>query len=86
MPVLLELTLPFARTGGQVLALKKGVGLAGELAASRHALQVLGGELEPALGYELGDGEERKVVVVRKLRPSPAAYPRRSGLPAKRPL
>ena len=86
MPALLELTLPFARIGGQVLALKKGTGLAGELAASRHALEVLGGELAPALSYQVGDGEERKVVVVRKVRPTPRGYPRRSGLPAKRPL
>jgi 16S rRNA (guanine527-N7)-methyltransferase len=86
LPVLLELTLPFARVGGQVLALKKGAGLADELAASGRALEALGGRLEPALTYELEDGEERHVVVVRKVRPTPAAYPRRSGLPAKRPL
>jgi 16S rRNA (guanine527-N7)-methyltransferase len=85
MPALLELTLPFCRIGGRVLALKKGTGLPAELASARRALEVLGGELAPPREYEL-DGEPRQVVVVRKVRPTPAGYPRRPGMPAKKPL
>jgi 16S rRNA (guanine527-N7)-methyltransferase len=85
MPALLELTLPFCRIGGSVLALKKGAGLGAELASAAHALQVLGGELGEPHTYEL-DGEPRQVVVVRKVRETPSAYPRRPGLPAKKPL
>jgi 16S rRNA (guanine527-N7)-methyltransferase len=85
LPVLLELTLPFARIGGAVLAMKKGPGLPAELASAHHALDVLCGELEPPITYEL-HAEPRQLVVVRKTRPTPRAYPRRPGMPAKNPL
>jgi len=68
-----------------VLALKKGAGLAAELAAAHHALDVLGGELAEPRAYEL-DGEPRQVVAVQKIRPTPTGYPRRPGIPAKKPL
>lgn len=85
MPVLLELTLPFCRVGGKVLALKKGAGLAAELASAGRALRTLGGELAGSREYQL-DTEQRQVVVVGKIRPTPPGYPRRPGLPAKKPL
>jgi len=85
MPVLVELTLPFCRVGGNVLALKKGAGLAAELASAAHAFHVLGGELANPCSYDL-DGEPRQVVVIRKVRPTPPGYPRRPGMPAKKPL
>lgn len=85
MPVLLELTLPFCRIGGKVLALKKGPGLPAELSSAERALRTLGGELCEPRDYQL-DGEQRQVVVVRKIRPTPSGYPRRPGLPAKKPL
>lgn len=85
MPALLELTLPFCRQGGVVLALKKGAHLPAELASAGRALTILGGELAAPHSYGLG-GESRQVVVVRKVGPTPADYPRRPGLPAKKPL
>src|SRR5207247_9027419 len=85
LPVLLELTLPFCRVGGKVLAPKKGRGLADEVASASRALSVLGGELSEPRTYEL-DGEQRQIVVVRKVRRTPDAYPRRPGVPAKNHL
>lgn len=85
MPALVELTLPFCRVGGSVLALKKGASLASELASAGRAVQALGGELLDQHSYELA-GERRYVVVVHKSRPTPPEYPRRPGLPAKRPI
>ena len=85
MPALLELTLPFARLEGLVIAMKKGAGLETELASAAHALDVLGGQLEQPISYELA-GEQRQLVLVRKVRPTPPAYPRRPGMPAKNPL
>jgi 16S rRNA (guanine527-N7)-methyltransferase len=85
LPVLLELTLPFCRLDGLVLAPKKGAGLPAEVASAAHALEVLGGELAPSLSYELGC-EPREIVVVRKVRATPPGYPRRPGMPAKNPL
>ena len=85
LPALLELTLPFCRVGGVVLALKKGARLPAELASAGRALAILGGQLADPREYELG-GERRQLIVVRKVSPTPAGYPRRPGLPAKKPL
>ena len=85
LPTLLELTLPFCRLGGAVLAMKKGAALGEEVASAGRALQVLGGELAPEHTYDLA-GEQRAIVVVRKVRPTPPQYPRRPGVPAKNPL
>jgi 16S rRNA (guanine527-N7)-methyltransferase len=86
LPVLLELTLPFLRVGGLLVAPRKG-DLAGELARAALALRELGGAARPPQPIalpELADG--RALVLVDKVAPTPAAYPRRPGLPAKRPL
>jgi 16S rRNA (guanine527-N7)-methyltransferase len=85
MSVLLELTLPFARNGGRVLALKKGAALTQELQDAELVLSILGGEMDSPFGYEI-DGELRQVLVVRKAKDTPASYPRRPGMPAKSPL
>lgn len=79
--VLVELTLPFVRVGGRAL-LPKGAAAAAELEEAAEAIHTLGGrgELVP-----LDDGALR-VVVVEKLRPTPTGYPRRTGLPQKRPI
>ena len=58
-----------------------------EVDAARHAIQLLGGELqavEPVASR--GPDGPRTVVVVRKARPTPPQYPRREGRPAKAPL
>jgi 16S rRNA (guanine527-N7)-methyltransferase len=85
LAALLELTLPFCRLGGKVLVHKKGAHLSAELAAAAHALVILGGELQPSHSYTL-EGEPRQIVVISKVRSTPAAYPRRPGMPAKHPL
>jgi 16S rRNA (guanine527-N7)-methyltransferase len=84
MPVLAELCLPFVRPGGRLLAMKaEGEP---ELEAVRPALAALNAEAAgvvptPSAARSLG-----RVLVVRKLGPTPDAYPRRPGVPARRPL
>ncbi len=85
MPVLLEYLLPLVRVGGFVLA-QKGAEVQAELDGSEQALQLLGGAIEQVKAVELPGGERHHLVVVRKTEPTPAKYPRRSGMPAKRPL
>ena len=83
MPVLAELCLPFVRVGGRLLAQKtrdEDVGAAG------RAIELLGGgparvELAPSHARSAG-----VVVVVEKVAPTPEAYPRRAGVPGRRPL
>jgi 16S rRNA (guanine527-N7)-methyltransferase len=83
MPVLLELTLPFARVGGRVVTVK-GSRAADELAASTRALAVLGGK--PFTAPLAVPGPVQTLVVVVKQRATAAEYPRRAGVPAKSPL
>ncbi len=86
LPVLLELALPFLRLGGH-LAAPKGSGAQREVAASGRALALLGGEIVAADAMPVpGAHFTSTLVLVRKAAPTPAAYPRRAGVPAKRPL
>ena len=88
MPVLLEYTLPFCRMGGKVAAMKhSGPALDRELAGCTNALNVLRGQVSEIYRVDLpGLTDNRVVVVVEKVGPTPQRYPRRTGIPAKRPL
>ncbi len=86
LPTLVELTLPLARVGGMAV-FPKGPKVHDEVLAARAAIERLGGRLESVAPVALPDQEgERWVVVVRKVQSTPKAYPRRAGVPAKRPL
>ncbi len=63
MPVLLEYTLPFVKTGGYFLALK-GPELDDELAVSEHALKVLGGEVQDVCHSSLVDDYTRNIALI----------------------
>ena len=83
MPVLVELCLPLVRIGGALLA-QKTEGEA--MTASQHAIEVMGGSL---VSVSLAPSAARgsgTVVVVRKIAPTPSAYPRRPGTPSRKPL
>ena len=85
-PVALELTLPFCRVGGLLLG-QRGADAQREAAAQEETAALLGGRVLGArrVGAE-GGLEARHVVVVEKASPTPAGYPRKTGIPAKRPL
>ena len=86
MPVLAELTLPLARVGGWVVAMKSA-DLGPELAAAAEAVDRLGGAPQPLLmPYERSCGKRCVVCLIRKSKPTPAKYPRRAGVPARRPI
>ena len=83
MPVLVELCLPLVRVGGRLLAQKTETE---DVDSAARAIEVLGGEptivhAAPSLARTGGT-----IVEIRKARPSPERYPRRPGMPARRPL
>ena len=83
---LAELTLPFARIGGLVVLHKKS-DIADELRRSITAIEALGGRLRQLLPMSIpGLPNDRALVVIEKVRPTPPKYPRRPGIPAKRPV
>ncbi len=86
LPVLAEYLLPLVRVGGGMLAMKGESGPA-EAHSAEHALRVLGGHLRQLLPVTLpGVVEERYLVVIDKVAATPSGYPRKVGVPAKRPL
>ena len=86
MPVLAEYTLPLARLGGRVVALK-GEGAHAEVNAAQNAIRLLGGRLAKVEPVELPHVREtHHLVVIEKRAATPDKYPRRPGMPAKRPL
>ena len=86
LPVVAEYALPFCKVGGWLVAQKGDAGAA-EAWSAEAAIQLLGGELRRVLHVELpGLPEDRSLVVVEKVGPTPEKYPRRAGMPGKRPL
>jgi 16S rRNA (guanine527-N7)-methyltransferase len=86
LAVLAEYCLPLARVGGAMVAQKGRRGEA-EAAEAAGALEALGGCVEATRRFDLpGGAGRREIVVVRKTRATPEAYPRRPGVPRKRPL
>lgn len=86
LPVLLELCLPFVRPGGRFVAYK-GPDAVQELSAAGPALDALGALAEETFPYSLpGACGERCLLVFVKTAVTSARYPRRAGLPEKRPL
>ncbi|KUG02577.1 rrna small subunit 7-methylguanosine (m7g) methyltransferase gidb [hydrocarbon metagenome] len=85
MRVVIEYCLPLTRVGGMVL-LWKGPRYEEEIEQSTHALKVLGGKVEEIYLYQLGEDRQRAIIQIRKHQQTPERYPRRTGLPVKRPL
>lgn len=86
LPVLAEYLLPFVRIGGRALALK-GLHSQEEAQEARRAAEILGGSAIEVIPVTLPDlSDKRAVLVVKKERPTPKAYPRKAGTPAKEPL
>ncbi|MGD8245403.1 MAG: 16S rRNA (guanine(527)-N(7))-methyltransferase RsmG [Anaerolineae bacterium] len=86
MPTLAEYLLPLVKVGGAMLA-QKGEDALAEVREADSAIATLGGEVRQLVPVELrGLAETRYLVVVDKIAPTPEKYPRRSGVPNKRPL
>ena len=85
LPVLLEYALPVLTIGGRLVA-PKGSAATSEVTASGPALEALGGRLQEAAPFQPPHGLSQTVVLVEKVAPTPDRYPRRAGIPSKRPL
>jgi 16S rRNA (guanine527-N7)-methyltransferase len=83
---LVEYLLPMCRVGGTMLA-QKGKGVQQEIAAAEKAIELLGGGALTLHEVMLPLREQpHYIVMVKKQRETPEKYPRRVGLPGKRPL
>ncbi len=83
---LVELTLPFCTIGGSFIAQKKGA-IDLEISQATKAISLLGGNLREVKRIDLEEfTDERWLIIIDKVSPTPEHYPRRPGIPAKRPL
>ncbi len=82
--ILLELTAPYVKVGGAVLAMK-GAAAREELAECAKAIRVLGLKLEEVKEFPI-DGTAHAVIVLRKVAPTPKQYPRRYAKIKQAPL
>ena len=85
MQVLTELTIPYLQVGGKLLALKAS-NAPEELLEAKNALNLLFSKVEDNLSYALPNGDPRYITVVEKKKETPNKYPRKAGMPNKRPL
>ena len=86
LPALLELTLPFCQVGGRFIAQKKG-DVNQEVDGAEKAITTLGGRLDQIKKIELDKfNDARYLVIIDKIYPTPDKYPRRPGLPRRRPI
>ena len=82
--VLVELCLPLVKKGGYFLSLKAQKAEE-ETNEAINAIKLLGGKLEQDIEFDL-EGEERHILEIRKTKETPNKYPRKAGLPNKKPL
>lgn len=85
LQILSELTIPFLKVGGHLIALKAAAANE-ELAEAKNALNLL--FAKPILNdnYHLPNGDGRHITIVEKKKETPNKYPRRAGMPNKKPL
>lgn len=85
LATLAEYALPFVRVGGWFIA-QKGVAVDEELTQAKRALVELGGRVREIVPVQLPGLEQRHLIVVEKVSATPAKYPRRAGIPERKPL
>ena len=86
LPTLVELALPFCRIGGRFIAQKKGE-IEQEITGAKKAIAVLGGRLDQTKKIELDEfTDARYLVIIDKISSTPSEYPRRTGVPNRRPI
>lgn len=85
LSVLSEYMLPFVRVGGFGICMK-GPNINDELESSKKAIKILGGKIEKVENLVLPGNLERNIIIIRKEKETPNAYPRKAGIPSKKPL
>jgi 16S rRNA (guanine527-N7)-methyltransferase len=86
LATLVELTLPFCAIGGSFIPQKKGT-LEPEMSQATKAISLLGGNLREVKRIKLEEfTDDRRLIIIDKIASTPKQYPRRPGIPAKRPI
>ncbi|HFI5278394.1 TPA: 16S rRNA (guanine(527)-N(7))-methyltransferase RsmG [Streptococcus agalactiae] len=85
MQVLAELTIPFLKVNGRLIALKAAAAEE-ELISAEKTLKTLFSQVTVNKNYKLPNGDDRNITIVSKKKETPNKYPRKAGTPNKKPL
>ncbi|KPJ67115.1 hypothetical protein AMJ44_07420 [candidate division WOR-1 bacterium DG_54_3] len=86
LKVLCEYCLPLVKIGGIFVAYKEEK-IEKEIEESKKAIEILGGRLKETKKFKVPDSDMvRSLVIIQKVAPTPAKYPRRAGMAKKKPL
>jgi len=86
LATLSEYSLPFVKINGYFIALK-GPKAIKEIESAKNAIKELGGKIEKVIDVdELTEELNHKIVIIKKIKNTPKKYPRKAGMPLKKPL
>ncbi len=83
--ILTEITLPFVKVGGRMVAYKS-VNHEEELQEAMNAIATLGGELEKVVEYTISEDEKHVLIIIKKIKQTKSIYPRNFGRIKNKPL
>lgn len=85
LQILSELAIPFLKLNGHLIALKAS-SAGQEIEEAKTALSTLFAKVDTSSDYTLPNGDPRHLIVVTKKKETPNKYPRKAGVPTKKPL
>lgn len=85
LPILTELTIPYLTLNGKLIALKASSS-EDEIQQAKNALTCLFAKVLINQDYQLPNGDPRTLTIIEKKKETPNKYPRKAGIPNKRPL
>lgn len=86
LSILAEYLIPTVKVGGKIICMK-GSNVKEEIENARFAIKELGGEIQELIEFNLPDTNmKRNIIIIGKVKNTPNKYPRKSGLPSKKPL
>ena len=86
LPTLAEYLIPLVRVGGKCICMK-GADVDEETEDGKFAIKELGGKISEIEEFKLPDSDyKRTIIIIEKIKNTPSEYPRKAGLPQKKPL
>jgi 16S rRNA (guanine527-N7)-methyltransferase len=85
LSTLLEYCTPFIKDGGSFISYKS-IRAEDELLEASNAFEVLNCNVADEYKFHLPDNSDRSLLIIKKLGTTPVKYPRKAGMPTKRPL
>lgn len=83
LPVLTEICLSFVKVGGEFIALKS---VNEDASSAQNVIKILGGKLDRSIDYKLPNGDDRRLIIIKKISQTSTKYPRSYANITKKPL